>query len=335
MRARISIFLGLCLALLIAGCTSSPSVPPETRSALAIFPDDARMMGKVNLQALRTDAGISFSAQRGFTVRFMDSDLSYNPLGDSARARLRDFIATTGIDPETDVNAVYVAASPSHTQDADTYRFIVQANMRADQLQAYLNEHLADAFTSDTHAGVPVYRLERIDDAPRLHLALVDDMVLAAPTATSLHTMIERAQTTPSDDSSALPLVAESVPNEGFWLVVRNLPTDRLMQEAREDESSLQRIAKVVRDMSASVSFADAQAHGRLLLTTDANADDVASVVRGAVAAMRTGGDLNDEQRALLDDVQVHAGDGRVTIDLKAEKNVLMRTMVGLMRPVT
>ena len=330
MRARISIFLGFCLALLITGCTSSPSVPAETRSALAVFPDDARMMGKVDLQALRTDAGVSFSAERGFTMRLMDSDFSYNPLGDSARAKLQEFMARTGINPETDVKAVYVAASESEN---DNYRFIVQADMEADQLQQYLDETLGDAFEIGSYNDLPVYRLAFDDADSRPHMAVVDDMVLAAPSETGLHTMIDRAQSGSTDEPSVLPLVAESVPNEGFWVVVRNLPTDQLMQEASDDESSFRRIAKVVRDMSASVSFANNQAHGRLLLTTDANADDVASVVRGAVAAMRTGTDLDEEQRALLDKVQVTAGDGQVIIDLKAEKEAVMRTMVGMMRP--
>lgn len=342
MRTWVLVVSSFWLALFLTGCTPAPSVPAETKSALAVFPQDTRMVGKVNVQALRTDAGLSFSAQRGFTMRLMDSDFSYNPLSDSARGRLADFIAQTGIDPETDIEAFYAAAGGSSNNPSDDssdeenrYRFVVQANLEPEPLRQYLDENLGKAFARSAYQDVPVYTRSGADVEDPFHMAVVGNMVVAAPTHPGLAAMIDRALSPTNGEPLTLPLVAQSVPDEGFWVVVRDLPAGQLTQAAEGDGRSLRRIARVARDVSASMSFAAGRAHGRLYVTTDSDADDVASVVRGAVAGLRTGADLSDEERAVLESVEVTASDGAVTVDFRAEKALLVRTMVSMMRTRT
>lgn len=296
---------------------------------MALFPEDARFAAMLDVQALQRDGGIAFSSERGITIRFLDSDVTFNPLSAEQQTRLEGFIEATGFEPGEDLHAAYVA---SDSLDDPSFLLAVEADRER------LTEHLLAEFDgridTTTYRDTPLLTL-RPDDADRsaLRLALLDDawIALATDTAT-LRAMIDRARddAPASSDRAMAEMVTQIGGRGGAWVIARDLPTQHLGDVS--DEQRVHQLARAVRDAAAAFDFAGDGVHGTVLLTTDRDPGDLGDVVRGLISAVKMNGDLTEEQRQFLDRVTVSERGGSVWVDFDMDENTMARLLLQTMQ---
>lgn len=327
------ILLGIVL-LLVTGCgpdvTESPPVPARTEQAMALLPADARFTGMVDLQDVQENGGISFSSERGITVRFLDSDLTFNPLSAEQQERLQDFIDATGFEPGTDLHTAYVAGDSMRPRS-----ILLAAEMNRERLLQQLLDTFSTRLDTTTYRGAPIVQLRTEASENTLQFALLDDNWIAlSPDITTLEATIDRSLESPSaspDEYSAMmPLVRAVGGRGGAWLALRDLPSQRLAQSA--DDQRMNQLARAVRDVASALHFEADGVAGTVLLTTDQNAADLADVVRGLVSAVKMNQDITEEQRQLLDQVTVTPTDGQVWIAFNVSQETLARILIQSVR---
>lgn len=329
----------LAALLLVAGCGPSvddaPPLPTRTEQAIALLPSDARFAGMLDLQDLQENGGLSFTSERGITVQFLDSDVTFNPLSAEQQDRLEAFIEATGFEPGSDLHAAYVAGDSTQPQAV-----LLAASYERDRLTSVLVEQFDGRLDTTSYQGAPILRLRAEDedvssssDTP-LQFALLDDgwMALSADTP-RLRAIIDRslAADAPSDAPSMMPLVTRLGGRGGAWIAVRDLPSQRMAQSAGEQR--LARLARAVRDAGMALSFRPDGVDGTILLTTDQDPSDVADVVRGALSTLKLQSNLTTEQEELLDRITViKAGDERVWVTFDVPQETLARILIQSMR---
>ena len=321
----------LAFALLLVGCgpdiDDAPPLPSRTEQAMALLPANARFAGMLDLQDLQQNGGLSFSSDRGITVRFLDSDLTFNPLSAEQQTHLQAFIDATGFEPGTDLHAAYVAGDSTRPQAV-----LLAAAFDRERLTDQLLSEFETRLDTTVHRGTPVFRL-RMNDGPALQFALMNDGWMAlSDNTTLLHTLIDRsldAAPTSADDAM-MPLVTALGGRGGAWFTLRDLPTQRVTQSA--DEQRLARLARAVRDAGTALAFTQEGVSGTVLLTTDQDPADLADVVRGVVSTFKLSEELSPEQKELLDRVTVTDAGGSVWITFEVPQETLARLLIQSIR---
>jgi len=144
----------LVAAFGLAGCEPYMSltdrVPAQTRQATALLPEAPRYAGMVDLE----------------TVMGQVDELTEINLADSLRraeeSRLGTFLDATGMDPETDLKAVYGALGDGRSG----FSAVVFADLTPTQMDRYLDRAPEGAGQATTYRDVPVYHLVAGDRAP-------------------------------------------------------------------------------------------------------------------------------------------------------------------------
>ncbi len=326
------LLLGCALLLLAAGCgrgDEPPPVPPRTQQAVALLGEDARFAAMLDVQALQRDGGIAFSSERGLTLRFLDSDVTFNPLPRAQQARLRAFTEATGFEPGTDLHAAYAASDSLGAQS-----FLLAAEFDPARLTEQLLATLEGRIDTTAYRGVPVFAVRHADGGgPDLRFALLDGGWIAlARDAAALHAVIDRAQDAePATPNRAMAeLIAQVAGRGGAWIAARDLPSQRIAGAA--NESRVRQLARAVRDAATAFDFAGDGVRGTVLLTTDRDPGDLADVVRGLISAVKMNSDLTEDQRRLLDRVTVAERSGHVWIDFEMDQETLARLLLQTMR---
>jgi len=136
----------LLAAVGLTGCepymSMTDRIPAQTRQATSLLPEAPRYAGMVDLE----------------TIMGQVDELGEMNLADSLRrtdnARLQAFLDATGMDPETDLKAVYGAIG-----DGSSFSAVVFADLTPDQMDRYLNQAPDGSGRATTYRDVPVYRL--------------------------------------------------------------------------------------------------------------------------------------------------------------------------------
>jgi hypothetical protein len=306
--ARIALrgaFGGLLIAgiALGSGCSDSVAAPgigssAQTTDALAVLPSDADVYGMTNLAEARDSQALA--AALGETGLGMVSG--------TGSEDFEAFVRLTGFDPTEDLDRVYVAAREGRPKRA---AFVAYGRFDRERIEQYVSDQSDVTFEVSEIEGVPVY-LATSDDGERSGFALAnDEMVLAGDEAT-LVDMIRRLGTTVGPADPELQVLFDRVAfPDGAWFVARGF--DRAGLHVPDEAPPSAMAAHAAEGFVVSMNFEGDGIPVRAFLKTkpEANATDVADVVRGGISAARSG--LKDRPSALdvLDRVEVEAeGDG-------------------------
>lgn len=315
-----SLLLSLFVAgFVLAGCENALEAPTadlslQTRNALEVLPAGADMAAMLNVRAVQQ----SPVGRHGgpFTVEGMS--------GEDA-ARFDEFVRLTGFDPEQDLERVYVAAT-GEGEDA-VPAFVVYGAFDRDRIDAYLQEHApAEAeLERTTLGGLPVY-LGRNDDGRRFGLALVNDEMALAGEETALRDMIARVEHGGGLDTDAgmMRLVQHAAYGDGAWFAARNL------EAHAHDGEGPSELAQAGGQMAEGVVSFDFRRDGVAMQAVGyprpgASADDVARLLRGGVAAMRSQAQDEPEVVQALDDVEVRTSGDAVLVQAFAPGTLIDR----------
>jgi len=297
--------------LALAGCESALDAPTadlslQTRNALEVLPPGADVAAMLNVRAVReSPVGRSGSP---FTVEGMS--------GEDA-ARFDEFVRLTGFDPEEDLERVYIAVTG--TDDDAAPAFVAYGDFDRARIDAYLQERAtSDAeLERTTIGGLPVY-LAAEEVGPRFGLALVNDEMALAGAEPALREMIARIERGGGLDTDAgmMRLVERAAYGDGAWFAVRNLDRHR----PDDGGHAAGDLARAGGQMAEGVASFDFRRDGVAMQAVGyprpgASPDDVASLLRGGIAALRTQAQDEPEVFEALDDVEVRASGEAVLVE--------------------
>ncbi|PSQ86549.1 MAG: hypothetical protein BRD42_04560 [Bacteroidetes bacterium QS_3_64_15] len=219
---RPSLWILLLIATVgLVGCEPYMSltdrIPTQTRQATALLPEAPRFAGMVDLETVM-----------GNVDTFGGADL-VDSLRRAEESRLGTVLAATGMDPETDLKAVY-----GTLEDGDALSAVVFADLSPDQVDRYLDRAPGEAGRAATYRDVPVYHLalgawasEEASVPDTLSLGFVrSGTIAAAMDAGRVEAMIDRHRDQAEgfrDNESYMTLVERVGHGSTAWLVGRDV----------------------------------------------------------------------------------------------------------------
>lgn len=322
MRSRTSLaLLALPLLLFFAACQadleSGAPLSLHTRSALDVLPADAQAVAMVDVQAMKDNE---------FTSAFAPGRFSPEEMTGEAAARVLGFLAQTGLDPETDLHQIYAATSAIERGPSADAAVLIYGDYDRERITDYMDAELSAELTRGSYRDVPTYT--SIDTDKAAYLAFPsDDLVIASGSSVALEAMLDRlaGEGTPALSSTTvlMPLAERAAGGTDAWVAVAEMPKGSDFDGGGEFDfgSTVQRFAAGMDAQSGGV-------EGRAFLVPAAgvSADDLASLVRGGVAAMRGSSDLPAEAVRVLDGIDIETADGLVRI-VGFVDNATMQTM--------
>jgi len=214
------IFLLLVAAVGLAGCEPYMSltdrIPAQTRRATTLLPEAPRYAGMVDLEAVTSRVDVFERFDLADSLRQADESL------------LSTFLDATGMDPETDLKAVYGALG-----DGKSFSAVVFADLTPDQMDRYLDRAPSGQAQSTSYRDVPVYHLvvgkkEDMDAVPdTLSMGFVQGGMIAAAMSTGeVKAMIDRHRDESGGfrgNESYMTLVERVGHGSTAWLVGRDV----------------------------------------------------------------------------------------------------------------
>ncbi len=225
------VFVFVIAALGLTGCepymSMTDRVPAQTRQAASLLPETPRYVGMVDLET---------------TIRHLD-ELRGTNLADSLRRTenpsLRAFLDATGIDPATDVQAVYGAL-----EEKEAFSAVLFANLTSEQMDRYLDRVPDGEGRATTYRDVLVYHLalgEAAGPSDTLSVAFVDEGMMAVATAPDRVTAMvnrHRAEQTGLDDNESYMTLVERVGRGSTaWLAGRDVVESALRDSGETSEA--------------------------------------------------------------------------------------------------
>ena len=229
------ILLLLVAAFGLVGCEPYMSltdrIPAQTRRATALLPEIPRYAGMVDLETMMGQIDAFGGMSLADSLRQAD------------RSRLGTFLDATGMDPETDLKAMYGAV-----ETGESFSAVVFADLTPDQMDQYLDQAPEEAGRATTYRDVPVYHLVAEEQGSRedassgtLSLGFVQDGTIAAATdAGRVEAMIDRHRGQAGgfrDNESYMTLVERVGHGSTAWLMGRNVLQTALRDSAENEKS--------------------------------------------------------------------------------------------------
>ncbi len=342
---RFSSGLPVLVALLfalgtLAGCGPNPPEPSDdTLSALAVFPADVQSVSMVDLQRLKEDAGISFFGERGIQLTLLDSDFVFDPLSQEQRADLNAFIEASGFNPDTDLQSVYVAASPmGETVEMEAPLLVLNAQFERERLAASLADATDLVTPVDTDGDIPVFafanegRSANEARANDRRIALLNDRRIAIGSPADIDALLDRMQSgTGGFDASAddRELIGYASANNAAWSVLLRMPEqmgdigEMIDGDASTWQERMARVATVTQQAGMGVSLTSEDVQARITLVAGENASDVRSVLRGLASGAQAYDDLSEQQRTFLQDLEINDTGRFVHVDMQTTQRAL------------
>jgi hypothetical protein len=330
----------------LAGCGPNPPEPSDdTLSALSVFPADVQSVSMVDLQRLKEDAGISFFGERGIQLTLLDSDFVFDPLSQEQRADLNAFIEASGFNPDTDLQSVYVAASPmGETAAMKAPLLVLNAQFERDRLAASLADATDLVTPVDTESDIPVFAFadaERSANEARAddrRMALLNDRRIAIGNPADIDALLDRMQSgTGGFDASAgdRELIGYASANNAAWSVLLTMPEqmgnigEMIDGDASTWHERMARVATVTQQAGMGVSLTSEDVQARLTLVAGENASDVRSVLRGLASGAQAYDDLSEQQRTFLQDLEINDTGRFVHVDMQTTQRTLAELMIS------
>lgn len=315
--------LGLLLAsLALLGCEpslqfSADDITTQAKNAVDVLPANTAMLGMMNVQDLKSNPNTDIFGSNDFLGGDAPAELM---------ARMQDFIEVTGFDPQEDLTEVYVALQDVENDDNPNASIVAYASIDPSSMSTYVEDEAGNELEQRSYRGVTVYDT---DDGPSFSF-VNDDMMIAATSPALLDAMIDRLEgegEALSSNTEMMDLVATASVGESAWFVGQRPEEFRI--DAKGGSSDLEQTA--VQIMSAlehvvvGITIESDGLNNQVFLFPNTNvaADDLGSLTRGMVAALKVQPDLEEEHLAYLDEIEVTSSDEFVRIGFYADNEMI------------
>ena len=216
-------FLALTLTVGLGALTAcgpytsmTDQVPAQTRRAVALLPQSPRYVGMMDLQ----------EAQKH--VKKLNEMSLADTLRQSGSESLRAFLDATGMEPRTDIEAVYGAMEG---EDGNGFSAVLFADLTTAQMDRFV-EAAPEAVRRTTYREVPLYHvrlgdISEAEEADSLSLGFVNDGTIVLGTAPErVRAAVDRHQDERGrlqDNKEYMTLVERVGRGSTGWFVGRNV----------------------------------------------------------------------------------------------------------------
>lgn len=297
--------LGVLLALILTGCENQLEAPNtltlQTKNAVEILPANVQVVGMVDVQAMHGNTSLFPHGADEF---------SFDDLGGELGARIQAFLEATGFDPMQDVQHIYVAMTEGRTEPIPNV--VAYASFDQDRMENYIDQNLDQEVTRSDHNGVTVYRAHQKEESMFFALA-AESMVVASTEVGAVHAMLDRLAEEGhalEDDAETIDLITLVSQGSSAWMVARNVG-NHVPQHAMSGkalEKSAQQIGQAIRDLAISFTVEEDGADATVILTPAdrVNTDDVETLTKGFIAALKAAPDTDEVRLRFLDEMKVN-----------------------------
>ena len=303
---------------LFLGCENQIEAPAamtlQTRSAVEVLPADVKFVGMVDLEAMQRNSAFN---------PFDDLDM-----GNEFGARIQDFIDATGFDPEQDLSEVYFAADDMNQHAKPN--FVAYAKFDRARLLDYVEQNMSDAFVRTDYKGVTIYRATEDDEDFAFALA-TDNMMVGSSDAAAVEAMLDRLSgqgRALKENAETMALIESVSGNSSVWVVARDIDAEIGDDHGESDDPigrDAEQIGQALQDVAFSLTMQDDGAEGTVILQPKDGvaSDDVASLIKGLIAAMKGSSKVEDSQLQLLDRARVRTQGDQVYVNFFVDNDML------------
>jgi len=292
---RLPLF-SLAFLLFAVGCESVQSpgeLTLQTRSALDVLPGDVTMVSMVNVERARASEAFDTFTDGGFSMQQMTGE---------GAARFNDLIEATGFNPDEDIERVYFAGRTNEDDAAPA--FVVYADYDRSRLDAYIDGQPDLELERSTYADAPVYLTQKGDE--EMAFALVNNDMIVAGSRAEVYAMLDRLADGSkglSGNAAMMALVERASHPDDMWMALRGFSGMRSDNDGEVFGQAGQMMENAVFSAGFQRDGVAVQALG--LTRPDVDTDEVADLVRGAVATLKMGAKSNQATLETLDRVDV------------------------------
>lgn len=309
----------LLAALVFAGCGGeSAELSAETKDASALLPANSSVVAMVDLQHVRENAP--------------DGNEMLDRFRNDGPAELNEALNEMGLDLKEDVHRVYVGGTVRGDNSAPVA--LVYGSFDRESITAYVDQKISEAEDSvevekrDLRAYTAYQTINRGNrgNGSSLTAALVSDELMILGVTEEVEAAVARFDGEGSDalaDGSAMDLVRDAATGKSMWAVATRIPEE--IQSSGDER--MDRLSRVVRSASASMTFTGGDLDTRVLLAAEDGADaaDIADLTRGLVGLMKRNSDMNDRWKQVLETIEVSDEGDNVEITARVGRSLIER----------
>jgi len=238
-----------------------------------------------------------------------------------------------GLDIKEDVHRVYIGGTVRGDDSAPIV--IIYGSFDRENIEAYVDRKMsesADTLNLEKRdlRGYTTYQMitrsESQSRRPSLSAALVSDALMIVGATTEVEAAVARYDGNGSNalaDGSAMSLVREAEAGESMWAVATNIP-EKMQSSGNE---RMDRLSRVVRSVSASMTFEGGDLDTRVLLAAEDGADaaDIADLTRGLVGLMKRNSNMDGDWQQVLETIDVSDDGDNVEITARVGRSLIKR----------
>ena len=311
-------------AALFSACESQleasiDDITVHAKNAVDVLPADPIFVGMLNTQDLKKNDHTDLFGTHG-VVR---PDLPQEVL-----SRFEDFVEITGFDPVDDLSEVYMAVEEPAGADEPSVSVVAYASIDPERFKSYVTDRVGDELAQRTYRGVDVFEVSGEDHSPAVSF-LNDEMVVAASNSRALENMIDRLQgdhEALNANDAMMNLVARASAGKSGWFIAEKPNGAEMDEHGSSDIDGTAgqiwaALDRVVVAMNVEASGLDNQVF--LFPDSRVSAEDLSSLTRGLVAALKANSDLDAEQLELLDNIEVEESRDHVRIEFYVDNDMI------------
>ncbi|MEM8485434.1 MAG: DUF3352 domain-containing protein [Bacteroidota bacterium] len=298
------------------------TVTTEAKNAIDVLPADVMYVAMMNTQDLDNNE---------FTDVLGPQGAIYGNSSQEGVAMLMSFLEVTNLDPEEDLQSIYLAVSESDRSQPD-FSAVVYVENDPESLENYLENYATGTKQMRNYKGINIF--ESTDgDAPSVGLAN-EEMVLFGSSSVLIEAMIDRLQgeasVTPalSSDDDMMALVEDAAIGGSGWFIGKkpadanlgfnNNMTDSMARDAMQIWSALD---YAVGTLNIEGDGFDSQV--LFYPSENVSTDDMASLMNGLIAAAKAFPEIEAQQLEVLDDLRAKASGDYVRIAMYIDNNMI------------
>ena len=305
-------------ALVFAGCSGeSTELSDSTKEASALLPGNSSVVAMVDLQHVRENAP--------------DGNKMLDQFRNDGPEELNEALDDMGLDLRKDVHRVYMGGTIRRDDNAPVV--LVYGSFDREKIESYVDSKISEsADTLDIEKrnlrGYTTYQTITRSDSqssrPSLSAALVSDALMIVGATPEVEAAVDRYDGEGSNalaDGSAMSLVREAATGESMWAVATNIPEE--MQSSGNER--MDQLSRVVRSVSASMTFEKGDLDTRVLLAAEDGADaaDIADLTRGLVGLMKRNSNMDDDWQQVLKTIEVSDNGDNVEITARVGRSLI------------
>lgn len=320
--AHVFAFAAVLGILALSGCGGggSAEMTERTETATTLLPGNSSIIAMVDLQHVRENAPNGERMMKRFT--------------EDASPGMEEDLEELGLDPATDIQSVYVGGRFGESGRAPLA--LIYGSFERENIESFIDRKMQESperieFEKTSIRDYTAYQVTNATDqlgseAPdAVGAALVSDNLIIAGDMAEVEAAVTRydgeGAGSLADAAATMSLVREAATGQSMWAVVGEVPE----QLRSRGDNQMERLTRVVRSVTAAMTFDGGDLDTRILLTAEdgASASDIADLTRGLVGLAKREGRIESDWQQVIQTIEVSDEGDNVEITGRVDRSLI------------